>query len=63
MILCDVACGRVYQTQYDNSSLTSAPYGFDSVEGVPGGSLNYPELVVYNEDAALPKYVVFYTYY
>jgi hypothetical protein len=32
------------------------------VEGVPGGSLNYPELVVYNEEAALPKCVVFYTY-
>jgi hypothetical protein len=62
MFQCDVACGKVYCTQYDMTSLTSPPSGYDSVEGVPGGSLNYPEMVVYNEDAVMPRYIVFYKY-
>jgi len=46
----------------DQPTLKAPPQGFDSVLGQPGtgGVLNYPELVLFNEDAILPAYAVFY---
>jgi hypothetical protein len=34
--------------------------GCHSVMGIPGGSLNFPELVVYNSEAILPRYIIAY---
>ena len=37
------------------------PVGHDSVVGEVGPNLNYGELVVYNETAALPEYLIVYS--
>jgi hypothetical protein len=33
---------------------------FDSVVGIPGKDLNYDEIVIYDEDAVIPKYLIIY---
>ena len=60
LILCDVAPGRKYIVKRDQTSFTAPPQGFDSVYGQHGGNLNYDEIVLYNKDAILPKYVIMY---
>ena len=35
--------------------------GHDSVEGLPGGVLNYDEVVVYNEHQAVPSFLIIYS--
>ena len=35
--------------------------GYDSVEGEPGEDLNYDEVVVYNNDQAVPSYLIIYS--
>ena len=37
------------------------PLGYDSVVGEVGEALNYDELVVYSESAAIPEYLIMYT--
>ena len=37
------------------------PSGYDSAYGIPGRSLNYPELMLYNSEAALPVCIFTYT--
>ena len=61
MLLFDVCPGNKYQLQRDNETLTAPPQGYDSVHGKHGISLNYDELVLYNPDGALPKYIIVYT--
>ena len=60
MLLCDVCPGRKYFLQTDNVQLQGPPQGYDSVYGQVGGSLNYPEIVVYNPDAIVPRYIIMY---
>ena len=60
MLLCDVCPGNKYTLQRDNQQLTSPPQGYDSVHGQTGGSLNYEEIVLYQPDAILPKYIIVY---
>ena len=60
LILCDVAPGRKYIETHDQTKLKAPPPGYDSVYGQHGGRLNYDEIVLYNEDAILPKYVIMY---
>lgn len=60
MLLFDVCPGRKYQLQRDDETLTAPPQGYNSVHGKSGIRLNYDEIVLYNPDAALPKYVIFY---
>jgi len=60
LIACDVTIGRTSPTSDDMQNLQAPPSGYDSVTGVPGRSLNYPETVVYEEDAVLPRFLVFY---
>eukprot|EP00698_Gefionella_okellyi_P022195 TRINITY_DN731_c0_g1_i1.p1 TRINITY_DN731_c0_g1~~TRINITY_DN731_c0_g1_i1.p1 ORF type:complete len:684 (-),score=107.90 TRINITY_DN731_c0_g1_i1:64-2115(-) len=45
----------------DNTTLKSAPAGYDSVLGETGDVLNYDELVIYEDGGMLPKYLVVYT--
>ena len=59
-LLCLVAQGAQHELMQDNTKLTEAPEGFDSVYGRKGGSLNYDEVVVYEVDAVWPQYVVVY---
>ena len=39
----------------------SSSSGYDSVEGEPGVDLNYDEVVVYNNDQAVPSYLIIYS--
>ena len=64
---CQVAVGRTYETEedwnVDDGSMPDElpPRGFDSVSGVPGRHLNYPETVVYDERACVPSFLVIYS--
>ena len=60
MLLCDVCPGRKYQLTTNSQQLTGPPQGFDSVYGQVGGKLNYPEIVLYNPDAVMPRYIIVY---
>ena len=60
MLLCDVCPGRKYLLKTNSEQLTGPPRGFDSVYGQAGGKLNYPEIVVYNPDAVMPRYIIVY---
>lgn len=60
MLAFDVCPGNKYELTSDNEKLKGPPQGFDSVYGKVGVRLNYEELVVYNPDATLPKYIVVY---
>ena len=60
MLLCAVCPGRKYCLQTDNVDLKGPPSGYDCVYGQEGSSLNYAEIVVYNPDAVLPRYIIVY---
>ena len=60
MILFEVCPGNKHVVKKTDPSFKRPPRGFDSVYGQTGDSLNYEELVVYNPDAALPKYIIVY---
>ena len=60
MLLCDVLPGRKYNLTTDNVTLKGPPHGYDSVYGQMGGSLKYAEIVVYNPDAVVPRYIIVY---
>ena len=60
MLLCDVLPGKKHVVQTNQTHLVAPPQGYDSVYGQPGGSLNYPEIVIYDEASILPRYIIFY---
>jgi hypothetical protein len=65
MLLCQVACGKIFKTTQNYDTLQgAAPEGYDSVHGEAqkGGKLNYDEMVVYHEEAVRPHLVAEYTY-
>ena len=59
MLLCDVCPGRKYVLQSNSQQMQGPPHGFDSIYGV-GGQLNYPEIVIHNPDAVMPRYIIMY---
>jgi len=71
IFLCKVAVGTSYETEDDftldgfpaaaDGAGELPPPGFDSVCGVVGRRLNYPETVVYDERACVPSFLVIYT--
>lgn len=65
MLLCKVVKGKMCRTEHNIDNLQgAAPAGYHSVYGVatPTGSLNYDEVVVFDEAAILPFAVVTYTF-
>ena len=60
MLLCDVCPGRKYNLRSNNKNLRKPPSGYDSVFGETGGHLNYAEIVVYNPDAVVPRFIIVY---
>ena len=60
MLLCDVCPGKKHYLLSDSVQLTGPPSGCDSVYGQVGGCLNYPEIVVYNQNAVMPRYIIVY---
>ena len=61
MFYCKVVTGKQYETEYDKSDLVDAPTGFHSVFGKVGARLNYPEVVVYTEQAVKPTHLIIYS--
>jgi hypothetical protein len=71
MFLCKVALGREFKTSTDLPDLKKPPLGYDSVVGEvgtdvvgnPGGTdLNYDECVLYNDESAVPSYLISYSF-
>ena len=60
MILCDVCPGNKYKLKTYNECLKRPPSGYDSVYREPEVKLKYDEIVVYNPDAVLPRYIQVY---
>jgi hypothetical protein len=60
MFLNKVIAGRTFELTQENRTLTGPPVNYDSVVGEPGTSLYYDELIVYNESACIPQYLVVY---
>ena len=62
MLLCDVCPGKKYPMTHNNEKLQGPPPGYDSIhgQGGPCSILNYDEVVVYNPDCVLPRYVIVY---
>lgn len=65
MFVCKVAAGKSFKTKKGDTTefthLGIPPREHDSVVGEPGVDLNYDELVVYKNEAALPCYLMVYT--
>lgn len=60
MLLCDICPGNKYKQTTNDISLGGPPDGYDSVYGVSGVELNHDEIVVYNPDAVMPRYIIVY---
>ncbi len=60
MLLCEVLPGTKHHLTRGDQKLTAPPPGHDSVYGKSGGDLNYDEIVVYNPDCVMPRYVCVY---
>jgi len=62
MLVCKVALGNSYILTQNQSDLTTAPSGYDSVYGKNSlqGALNYDEVVIYCSKALLPTFVIIY---
>ena len=58
LFVASVAAGKAYCTYDKELDLTKPPDGYDSVVGEVGPHLNYDELVVYDQDAALPSFLL-----
>ena len=58
LFVCRVAAGQAFLTQEGEHNFTRPPHGYDSVVGEVGPNLNYDELVVYTEAAALPEFLL-----
>ena len=60
MLLCDVLPGRKYILVNNKQNLTSPPPGYHCVYGQVGSDLNYPEIVLYERHAVMPRYIILY---
>lgn len=60
MLLVDILPGKKHIILTTKQDITGPPDGCHSVFGKAGQSLNYPELVVYNPDCVMPRYIVVY---
>ncbi|RIB13217.1 hypothetical protein C2G38_1752471 [Gigaspora rosea] len=65
MLMNSVALGKIYKPSENDFSLTSPPPGYDSVCGDPNTvknlkDLKHDEIIVYNEDASIPQFLIVY---
>ncbi|CAM9262171.1 unnamed protein product [Scytosiphon promiscuus] len=61
VFVANVAAGKTYNTtQGSLQHSTCPPVGYDSVVAEVGAGLNYDELVVYKNEAALPTHMIVY---
>lgn len=55
-----VVVGKTLKRRTNATNLTELPCGYHSLTGEPGQDLNFPEHVVYDNDAIRPAYLVVY---
>ena len=60
MFQCDILPGKKHIRKKGDRNLKAPPQGCHSVYGQAGGELNYEELVVYNPDCVMPRYIIVY---
>lgn len=60
MLLCDVLPGEKFPLDENHQSLTGPPEGYNSISGIVGEELDYPEIVVYDPRAVMPRYIIVY---
>lgn len=60
LLLCEVCPGKKHRTHKDSTRLRAPPVGCNCVYGDAGQDLNYPEIVLYNCESILPKYIMLY---
>ena len=53
---------KKYTKTRPDENLLNPPSGYDSIHGKSGSGsvLNYDEIVIYNPDAILPRYIILY---
>ena len=62
MIVASVAAGKAFVTQEGELKVNDGPpAGYHSIVGEPGKALNFDELVVYTEEAAVPESLIVYS--
>ena len=62
MIVASVAAGKAFVTQEGELKVDGGPpAGYHSIVGEPGKALNFDELVVYTEEAAVPESLIVYS--
>lgn len=59
-LLCEVYTGNKYIMEQPDQTLEKPPDGHHSVFGKVGDVLSDPELVIYDEDAIMPRYLIVY---
>ncbi|CAN0483594.1 unnamed protein product [Ectocarpus sp. 12 AP-2014] len=61
MFVANVAVGKSFNTKSSNLPQSACPpLGYQSVVGEVGQALNFHEVVVYKEEAALPTHLIVY---
>ncbi|RDB29281.1 hypothetical protein Hypma_014876 [Hypsizygus marmoreus] len=60
MLASRVVVGRASKQRLNATDLNEPPAGYHSVIGKPGQHLNYPETVVYSNDAIRPAFLIVY---
>ena len=60
MLQVEILPGKKHIITTNDVKLTQPPNGCHSVYGKPGSALNYAELVVYNPDCVMPRYIIVY---
>lgn len=60
MLLFEVCTGNKFKRTRQDTKLRAPPQGYDSVYGMTGGELNYEEIILFNPDATLPKFIILY---
>lgn len=60
MLLCDVFPGKKYPLEKKVQTLNRPPSGYNSISGMVGDELHYPEIVVYDPRAVMPRYIIVY---
>ncbi|CAG8686563.1 768_t:CDS:2, partial [Scutellospora calospora] len=65
MLLNNVALGKIYRPTENDFTLTNPPHKYDSVIGDPKivknlKDLKHDEIIVYKEEASIPKFLIVY---
>ena len=60
ILQCDVLPGNKHNLTQGDQKLQGPPPGCHSVYGKVGRDLNYEEIVVYNADCVMPRYIILY---